>query len=137
MRNATFTRTNWAPAHTSGRILSLAVVLAGLWQIVAPFLLNFADEQMAMRNAIGTGIALALFAGLGAFGSGRWSRTVVSAFNWLACLAGLWLLISPFVLHYREVAPAFWSAIVIGLLSFIIAGFAASQHHGSDVPETS
>ncbi len=136
MRNATFGR-NWSLDHTSGRTLSLVVVLAGLWQIVAPFLLNFADEQMAMRNAIGTGIALALFAGLGAFGAGRWSRTAVSAFDWLACVAGLWLLISPFVLDYREVTPAFWSAILIGLLSFIIAGFAASQKQGSDASVTS
>jgi len=132
MRNETFGRPSWSVDHTSGRILSLAVVLAGLWQIVAPFLLGFADEQIAMRNAIGSGIALALFAGLGAFGLGRWSRSVVSAFDWLACLTGLWLLISPFVLQYREVAPAFWSAILIGLLSFICAGFAASWKPDSD-----
>jgi len=132
MRNATFGPRFWSLDHTSARMLSLAVVLAGLWQVVAPFLLNFTNEQMAMRNAIGTGIALVLFAGLGAFGAGRWSSTVVSAFNWLACLTGLWLLISPFVLQYREIAPAFWSAIVVGLLSFIIAGYAASQKQGSD-----
>ncbi len=137
MQNATFGRGSWSLDYTSARTLSLAVVVAGLWQIVAPFLLNFADEPMAMRNAIGTGIALALFAGLGAFGYGRWSRTVVSAFDWLACLTGLWLLISPFVLNYREVTPAFWSAILIGLISFITAGFAASQKHGSDTPVTS
>jgi len=137
MQNATYGRRNWSLDHTSARMLSLAVVLAGLWQIVAPYLLNFANEQMAMRNAIGTGILLTAFAGLGAFGVGRWSRTTVSAFDWLACLTGLWLLISPFVLQYREVMPAFWSAIMVGLLSFIIAGFAATQKHGSDVSTTS
>jgi len=137
MRNATFGGGTWSLSHTSGRILSLAVVLAGLWQIGVPFLLNFADEQVVMRNAIATGIALVLFAGLGAFGFGRWSRTVVSAFDWLACLTGLWLLISPFALDYEEIAPAFWSAILIGLFSFISAGFAASQKPGSDVGVTS
>ncbi len=137
MQNATFGRWSWFLNSTSARILSLVVVLAGLWQIVAPFLLNFADEQIAMRNAIGSGIALVLFAGLGAFGLGRWSRSIVSACNWLACLTGLWLLISPWVLRYREVAPAFWSAILVGVLSFIIAGIVASQRHGSDVPVTS
>ncbi len=87
---------------------------------------------MAMRNAIGSGIGLVIFAGLSAFGVGRWSRTAVSAFDWLACLTGLWLLISPFVLQYQEITPAFWSAILVGLLSFIIAGFAASQKQGTD-----
>jgi len=137
MRNATFGRWNWSLDHTSARTLSLAVVLAGLWQIAAPFLLGFADEQVVTRNAIGTGIAVVLFAGLGAFGLGRWSRTLVSAFDWLACVTGFWLLISPFVLHYREVVPAFWSAILVGLLSFIIAGFAASQKQSSDAHVTS
>jgi len=136
MRNATFGRRTWSPEYTSVRILSWVVILAGLWQITAPFLLNFTHEQTAMRNAIVTGVALSLFAGLGAFGFGRWSRTTISAFNWLACLTGLWLLISPFVLQYREVAPAFWSAIVVGLLSFLIAGFTASQKHGLATPET-
>ena len=132
MRNATFGPRFWSLDHTSTRMLSLVVALAGLWQIVAPFLLNFTNEQMAMRNAIGAGIALVLFAGLGAFGVGRLSSAVVSAFNWLACLTGLWLLISPSVLQYREIAPAFWSAIVVGLLSFIVAGYAASQKEDSD-----
>jgi len=137
MQHATFARRNWFLSATSARILSLAVVLAGFWQIVVPFLLNFADEQIAMRNAVGSGIALVLFAGLGAFGLGRWSRSIVSACSWLACLTGLWLLISPWLLRYQEVAPAFWSAILVGVLSFIIAAIVASQRHGSDVPVTS
>jgi len=130
MRNATFERQGWSYDATSLPVLSLLVVLAGLWQIVAPFLLNFADDQMVMRNSIASGTALALFAGLGAYGSGRWSRSAVSAWNWLACLTALWLLISPFILGYRELEPAFWSAIVVGLLSVIIAGVAAFKYGG-------
>lgn len=135
MRNATLGPRNWSSDHTSGRSLSLAVVLAGLWQIVAPFLLAFADEQIATRNALGAGIALVLFGGLSAYGHGRWSKTAV--FDWLACLTGFWLLLSPFVLNYREVASAFWSAILIGLFSVVVAGFAAVQHQDSDASVTS
>ncbi len=40
-------------------------------------------------------------------------------------------------LRYQEVASAFWGAILVGVLSFIIAGIVASQRHGSDVPVTS
>jgi hypothetical protein len=137
MQNATFGRRTWSHDSSTGRILSLVVMLAGLWQVVAPFVLNFADEQTALRTAVGTGIVLALFAGLGAFGINRWSRNKVSIFDGLASLAGLWLIISPFVLQYREVAPAFWSAILIGLLSFACAGFAAIQKHDADAPVTS
>jgi len=137
MRNATFERQGWSHDSTSLPVLSLLVVLAGLWQIVAPFLLNFADEQVVMRNAIATGIALALFACLGAYGNGRWSWSIVRAWNWLACLTALWLLSSPFILGYREIEPAFWSAIGVGLLSAIIAGVAAFKYGGRDTPEMS
>ena len=134
MRNATLGRWHWSLDHRSARLFSLVVVLAGLWQIIVPFLLNFAHEQIAMRNAIGTGILLVLFSGLGAFGMGRWSWTWVSAFDWLACLTGLWLAISPFVLQYRKIVPAFWSALIVGLASFIIAGVVANMKQGSDTP---
>jgi len=134
MRNATFERQGWSYDSTSLPVLSLLVVLAGLWQIVAPFLLNFADDQIVMRNSIASGIALALFAGLGAYGRGRWRRSAISAWNWLACLTALWLLISPFILDYREPEPAFWSAVVVGLLSVIIAGVAAFKYGGRDAP---
>jgi len=119
MRNATFERRGRSHGSTSLPVLSLLVVLAGLWQIVAPVLLNFTNDQMVMHNSIASGIALALFAGLGAYGSGRWSGSTVSAWNWLACLTTLWLLISPFILGYWEIEAAFWSAIVVGLLSVI------------------
>ena len=133
MRNATFGRWHWSLDQRSARLLSLVVALAGLLQIVAPFLLNFAHEQTAMRNAIISGILLVLCFGLAAFGLGRWSRTWVSTFDWLASLTGLWLAISPFVLQYREVVPAFWSALIVGLISsFIIAGVIASLKQGSD-----
>jgi len=135
MRNATFERQGWSYDSPSLPILSLLVVLSGLWQIVAPFLLNFADNQMVMRNSIVSGIALALFAGLGAYGRGRWSRSAVSAWNWLACLTALWLLISPFILGYREIESASWSAIVVGLLSVIIAGVAAFTYGDRDALE--
>jgi len=122
----------WSLDPRSARFLSLVVVLGGLWQIVAPFLLDFADEQLVVRNAIISGILLVLFAGISAFGIGHWSRTVVRTSDWLASLTGLWLAISPFVLRYQEIVPAFWSALIVGLVSFIIAGVVASMKQGTD-----
>ena len=133
MRDTMFER-RWSLDARTARLLGLVVALGGLWQIVAPFLLNFADEQMVVRNSIISGILLVLFAGFGAYGIGRWSRTFVRASDWLACLTGLWLAISPFVLRYQEVGPAFWSALIVGLASFIIAGVIASTKEGTDSP---
>ena len=131
MRDTMFER-RWSLDQRSARLLSLVVVLGGLWQIVAPYLLNFADQQTVVRNAIISGILLVLFAGIGAFGIGHWSRTFVSASDWLASLTGLWLAISPFVLQYQEIVPAFWSALIVGLVTFIIAGIVASTTQDSD-----
>ena len=131
MRDTMFER-RWSLDQRSARLLSLVVVLGGLWQIVAPYLLNFADQQTVVRNAIISGILLVLFAGIGAFGIGRWSRTNVRASDWLASLIGLWLASSPFVLQYQEIVPAFWSALIVGLVSFIVAGIVASTTQDSD-----
>jgi len=131
MRDTMFER-RWSLNERSARLLGLVVVLGGLWQIVAPFLLYYADEQLVVRNAIISGILLVLFGGIGALGIGRWSRTVVRTSDWLACLTGLWLAISPFVLRYQETVPAFWSALIVGLASFIIAGTVASMKQGTD-----
>jgi hypothetical protein len=135
MRDTMFER-RWSLDRRSARLLSLVVVLGGLWQIVAPFLLGFADEQLVVRNAIISGILLVLFAGIGAFGIGRWSSTLVRTSDWLACLTGLWLAISPFVLRYQEIVPAFWSALIVGLVSFVIAGVIASRSRPLTQPST-
>ncbi len=129
MWNMTSTHRSWWLDYRSARLLSLGVVLGGLWQIAAPYLFGFANDQVAMRNAIGSGILLAVFSALSAYGLGRWSTTTTSAFGWLASLTGLWLAISPFILNYEAIGPAFWSALIVGLVSFIIAGMVASFAH--------
>jgi len=45
-------------------------------------------------------------------------------FNGLAALIGMWLPIWPWVLNYRAIVPAFWSAIVAGLVGCVGAGLA-------------
>ncbi len=102
-----------------GSILSAIVALSGVWQIAAPFVLDFTDQQIAMPNAIVTGSLLLIFGALAFFGASYWSRTVVRAFDWLAALTGFWLLISPWVLDYEAIVPAFWSAIIVGLIGLI------------------
>lgn len=136
MRKVALTHHGWGLDYGAARLLSLVVVLGGLWQIVAPFVLKFANERAAMYNAIGTGVLLALFAGLSAYSMGRWSASRLSTLSWLASLTGLWLTISPFVLRYREIVLAFWSALIVGLVSFIVAAVVASQTYDGDAAIT-
>jgi len=120
------------------RGLSLIVGLAGIWQIVAPYLLRFSSQAVPTRNAIICGVLLLIFGALSLYGVGTLSPRTVSIFDWLAFLTGLWLLVSPFVLRYREVAPAFWSAVIAGLISLICAAFLGAHTYstGSDTAVT-
>ncbi len=134
MAGMTFRRQNWMQRHSLSRILSAVVAIAGLWQIASPYVLGFAAEQPAMRNAIISGALLTIFALLGFFGVDHWSSNIVSTFNGLAALTGLWLAVSPWILGYQAVVPAFWTALIVGLLSFICAGFAASYQRSGTAP---
>lgn len=127
MASMTFGGRNASERTTWSRSFSAIVALLGLCQIAAPYVLDFATQETVWRNAIISGVLLTIFGALAFFGTGRWTRTIVSAFAGLGSLTGLWLLISPFVLRYQEDIAAFWSAIIVGLLSFLLAGFAATK----------
>ncbi len=132
MAGTTLGGRNWTERYGVGRILSAIVVLFGIWQIIAPYLLGFAGEQNALWNSVGAGILLVVFAGLSIIGAARWHRWP-RIFDGLAALTGLWLAASPFVFQYQQVQPAFWSALIVGVLSFIAAGFAAMKQGSEQV----
>lgn len=67
--------------------------LAGVWVLIAPFVLGYSGTQQAMLNDVIVGLAVLVLAGIRLFGA--LSQTWLS---WLAALLGLWLLVSPFVL---------------------------------------
>jgi hypothetical protein len=127
MAGMTYSGRSWTQPTTLGRVLSGIVAVLGIWQISAPFILNFAVEQMVMWNTVLCGFLLVLFAGLSLYGIGRWERTSVSSFNFLAAVVGLWLLVSPFALGYQANTTAFWNAIIIGAISGILAVIAGIQ----------
>jgi hypothetical protein len=124
---ASFLTRPWSLDGQFLRVAGAIVVLAGLWQIVVPFLLNFADSRLAMGNAVISGILIVLFAGISLYGTARWSTRLTRASNWLLALTGVWLIISPWVLGYQELGPAFWSAIVVGLVTFVLGGYSATR----------
>jgi hypothetical protein len=83
-------------------------VIAGLGLIVAPFLFNFDGGTPIGTNAIITGAAIAIFSAISAFGYGHMQQMLVRVFSWLAALAGVWAVISSFVLGYVQGSSAFY-----------------------------
>jgi hypothetical protein len=38
---------------------------------------------------------------------------------WAQTLAGLWVVVSPWILGFSDVGPAKWSSVLVGLLIFL------------------
>jgi len=90
-------------------------VLAGLWLFLSPFVLaHYAASAMSDDILMGTLISL-----VGAI-------SVLSTKNviwpqWLNELLGLWVFVSPWILHFARSHDAVNNNVVVGLLVFGIA----------------
>src|SRR5947209_1729350 len=51
------------------------------------------------------------------------SSRIASSLN---VIAGLWLIISPFVLGYTDMTTALWNSIILGVLVAVLAGIRAA-----------
>jgi hypothetical protein len=95
-------------------------VLAGIWLIVAPFLLGYADTQAALWNDIIIGIVVLIIA------SARASMPEkMPAASWLNAVLGAWLIIAPFALGYSEVGAGTWNDILLGIIVLVLASWSA------------
>jgi hypothetical protein len=66
--------------------------LVGVWLVIAPFVLGY-DTNEATVNSIVVGVV--------AIAVSAWSAMTYSTIpNWLHAVAGVWLMIAPFVLDY-------------------------------------
>ena len=91
----------------------------GLWLAISPWVLGFSDEPAATANAAVVGIVLAV---VSLFEVG----IAEVAGEWLNVAAGLWLVVSPFVLGFGASRLAAFNAVVIGILVMLSAAWAMS-----------
>lgn len=112
--------------------------LVGLWVVVSPFVLSgsIADGTPLWSNAV-AGIVVLILAAFAAYtirtaaeaatnSAGEWS-------GWIAALAGLWILVSPFVLSGTIGSGAvMWSNVIGGGIAFILAGYAGYHLHSGE-----
>lgn len=50
--------------------------------------------------------------------------------EWLNVAAGIWLVVSPWLLGFASLAAAMWSAVALGALIAISSGWKALEAHG-------
>lgn len=102
--------------------LSWVIAVAGLWEILAPFIIGYSSVTAAMVDAIILGI---LLLGLGLWAALVNSEGTIKGLSWTNGVLGLWVLLAPFILSYSKTTGAMVNDIIIGILVVILGVWAA------------
>jgi hypothetical protein len=97
-------------------------LIAGIWLIVSPFILGYADVQHALGNDMIVGGVVAILAALrlGAKAETAWA-------GWMDVLLGVWLIVAPFVLGYTARPNALWNNVILGAVIAALAVWSAAS----------
>jgi hypothetical protein len=107
--------------YTSVKTASGLDMLAGIWLMLSPFLLGFADVSAASWNVMIVGGLVTLLAASREFGEGvrhTWP-------SWTTTALGAWLILSPLTLGYATASTAFWNSIVMGIVIIVLSAWSA------------
>ena len=91
----------------------------GLWLFVSPWALGYSDLSAATMNAwiLGSILVLEDFLEVGVHEDVE---------EWIDLVAGLWLMVAPFVLGFASATTAAVNAVAVGLLTVLFAAWAMS-----------
>jgi hypothetical protein len=92
-------------------------VLAGIWLIIAPWVLGYSAQDPKWNDVV-FGIIVAVLA-LIRFG-GAYRAEVLS---WINVLIGAWLVVACFAIDYT--ARASWNDVILGVIVFLLAAASA------------
>lgn len=99
-------------AKTTAKGIGIINLVLGIWLIISPFLFNYSGN--AMTNSIILGVVIAILAII------RLSAPSQTWASWLNGVAGLWLIIAPFIISATQ-ASVLWNHIVVGLVVAVIS----------------
>jgi len=83
----------------------------GLWLAVAPFVTGYSAQAAATIEAVVVGLLIA--------GCSMWAAPIASTPAYLSyglMVCGLWSIVAPFVLGYRDAQMALYNDVGVGLL---------------------
>jgi SPW repeat len=103
----------------------LSETLIGLWLLSAPLVFGFfqAPDTTAMWNAFFVGTAVTLLAAEAVRAPAAWEELINIAL-------GLWLVVSPWVLHYTDLKRATLNAVIVGSAIVMLALWAMLTDKG-------
>ena len=94
-------------------------IVAGLWLIIAPFVLGYSGMSGALWNdvVLGIGVAVLAIVRVG-------NPLQYEGISWTNFVLGLWLIIAPFVIGYTDTA-GLWNDIILGVIILSMAAWSA------------
>jgi len=107
------------------KVLNWIIALCGLWElgdIVLPFVIGFGNVRAFVWNHIIVGALLVL---AGARAARTSNIRTARRLDWIAAVAGGWLMIAPFLLGTPEIAAGLWNDIIVGGVVLILGAWAA------------
>jgi hypothetical protein len=51
----------------------------------------------------------------------------MKSLSWVNFVLGLWLIVAPFALHYRDITGAMWNNVIVGIVIAILAIYRALE----------
>jgi hypothetical protein len=106
------------------KVLNGIIALCGLWElgdIALPFVIGFGNVMPFVWNHILVGIILVFAGARAALTSDvRTARTM----DWIAAIAGIWLILAPFVLGVPEIPAGLWNDMIVGGIVVILGVWA-------------
>lgn len=110
------------PEIRRARYASLGNVVAGMWLVVAPFVLGFEGAELARWNHIIVGAAVLIMAGVRAADPDQ-----REAMSWLNVALGIWMIVAPYALDYARVPSAQLNSIIVGVIVLALGAFSAYE----------
>ena len=96
-------------------------VLLGLGLLLSPWTLNYVAEGGAALNAHIVGAVIVLMALAALFAFRVWEE-------WISAVLGAWLIVAPWVLNFSGHATAMRTSVLVGIVTFALAIWSATEH---------
>lgn len=108
-------------------IADIVNLLAGILLFIAPWGLSYMADASAAWTAWGSGVAVVVMAVAALASFAEWEE-------WIEGAVGLWVILSPWLLHFTADTMAMWSHVALGGVVLIAAMGEVSwrhMHHGA------
>jgi len=108
------------------KVLNWIIALLGLWEfadIAALFVPNFGKIPDFLWNHIIVGFLLMI---VGVWAARTSNARTTKTMNWIAAGAGVWLMISSFLLRYPVIGGGLWNDLIVGAIAFALGVWAAN-----------